>query len=223
MKLELACHKCIYESPQSKWELYEILINEKNEYVFTCNKGHINTINFMPLKFQLLFESGLNAIKDGYFLESVLSLTASLERFYEFYIIEILRSRKFSPAQIEEIFKSIARQSERQLGAFYLVYALNNKAPADRRLSNKWSEFRNSVVHKGYIPNRNEVYKYAAEIFEIVMHYYKPLLELNPSLEYIKNYGDKDILLVRNFALSGTTIKDEVDFDLYFNRHYKIK
>jgi hypothetical protein len=61
-------------------------INNENLYEITCEKGHKSLLTQQCFKFEILFESALYAIKDEYYLESILSLTASMERFFEFYI-----------------------------------------------------------------------------------------------------------------------------------------
>lgn len=153
-----------------------IPIQENDLYHFKCINGHDNLLEIQAFKFEILFESGLCAIKDKYFLESGLSLTASLERFYEFFIRIVMKANGLPSDIFEEIFKNVANQSERQFGAFLCIYGLIYKENPPVLLSKKFVEFRNKVVHKGYLPNENEVLEYAKEVFKIIKFYYTKIL-----------------------------------------------
>ena len=58
---------------------------DDGRYEVRCQAGHLNTVFLDNVKFELLFEMGLNALIDGYPREAVSSFASSLERFYEFY------------------------------------------------------------------------------------------------------------------------------------------
>jgi hypothetical protein len=143
---------------------------------------HISVVYFTNKKFDLLFESGLNAIKDLYFREAVASLAAALERFYEYSIRLIISD--LNPDLIESTWKNIANQSERQLGAFIFLYTKEfKKAPLS--LSNKMIEFRNKVIHKGYFPTKLEAIEFSQAILEIINGCYLSLKDFK-SLEIQK-------------------------------------
>lgn len=227
MQINIRCFEC---SKKSEKDIPQkvVSINENNFYEFTCPYGHITKYYLNPYKFQLLFESGLNAILDGYYLESVLSITASLERFYEFYTKEILKTKGIKEEEIEEVFKPISRLSERQYGGFLMVYAITNGHSAKQRLTDKNGKFRNSVVHKGYIPNEIEVLKYASEVYKLVLHYYKELINISPQIEIENKISRPDlkpndermtlVTVIRGFALSETSIKQGYELDDYLNK-----
>lgn len=61
-------------------------VRDENHYALTCPKGHRNVVVLQQQKFEVLFEIGAHAIEDGYYREAVSSFTASLERFYEFFV-----------------------------------------------------------------------------------------------------------------------------------------
>ncbi len=56
-----------------------------NNYTFTCENGHKQTVLLQQQKFEMLFEVGANAILDGYYREAVSSFASSLERAYQFF------------------------------------------------------------------------------------------------------------------------------------------
>lgn len=177
MKLHTYCFKCTSENPSytMQYETYHAL-SESNLYYFKCPKGHDNLFIFQVFKFEFLFESGLCAINDKYYAESVLSLTASLERFYEFFIRISMRAQDLGDV-FETLFKSISKQSERQFGAFLCYYSTIYKEFPPKLMSNKMVEFRNDVIHKGYLPNEEEVMAYAEHIYKIISFYYIQLLK----------------------------------------------
>src|ERR1700681_1770876 len=92
MIVRLFCPKCAYEVSKSIADYAEVdvplpvsQLSESGEYEVVCGRGHISCVQLLNLKFELLFEMGLNALVDGYGREAVSSFAASLERFYEFY------------------------------------------------------------------------------------------------------------------------------------------
>jgi hypothetical protein len=174
MKFSTYCLKCI----RDKQEIIlnsNLSISEDDLYQFTCPNGHLNLVELQAFKFELLFESGICAIKDKYYMESVLSITAAMERFYEFFVKTVQLSQTLPTDLIEESFKLISRQSERQLGAYIILYSSIFKA-IPPNLKTTSIEFRNSVVHKGYLPSEKESIKYAEEVYLIVKHAYIKLL-----------------------------------------------
>lgn len=189
-----------------------IPIHENDLFHFKCINGHDNLLEIQAFKFEILFESGLCAIKDNYFLESVLSLTASVERFYEFFIRIVMKANGLTSDVFENIFKNIAKQSERQYGAFVCIYGLIYKENPPVSLHNKFVEFRNKVVHKGYLPNEKEVLEYAEEVFKIIKFYYSKILSDNKKniFDYIfeiqkrRRVDNKD--LIDKLGVSITTM-----------------
>jgi len=128
-------------------------------YKVVCPAGHNNTVVLQVDKFEVLFELALNAIVDGYYRDAVASFTASLERFYEFYVNVGCDIQGVSAPVFEAAWDSVSRQSERQLGAFVFTYVLlHGKPPA--LMSNRDVEFRNEVTHKGRIPTKERAIEY---------------------------------------------------------------
>lgn len=136
-----------------------------------CNQGHDMAIIVRAPKFEVLLESGADALNLGFTLEASSSFSAALERFYEFSINVILKRRGMNEDVYKEMFKAMSRQSERQLGSFLVLHALIfGEAYVPNK---KVIEFRNAVIHKGTIPTPVEAKKYCslvyAEIYKIGM------------------------------------------------------
>jgi len=130
----------------------------------TCPEGHRSAVIYNVRKHELLFTSGAMALLDGYVNEAVSSFVVALERLYEFYVRVICRKRRLTIDVFESTWKTLARQSERQFGAFCLLFALETGTSFS--LSTSVPNFRNKVIHRGYIPSNQEVYDFAEKIFK---------------------------------------------------------
>lgn len=174
MKIFISCMKCLEQFGVPNLNFMETEICDNGIYKTTCNKGH-ETVTFLQQdKFEVLFDMGAMALIDGYPREAVSSFAASLERFYEFCIKVFLLKRKISMEKFNDTWKLVSNQSERQLGAFYFLY-LDILGNTPKSIDKKQIEFRNKVIHKGYIPKYEEVTKYA----DCLLNYmYKILKEL---------------------------------------------
>jgi hypothetical protein len=71
------------------------------------------------------------------------------------------------------MFAEMARQSERQLGAFMMLYASEFAEPYKPNI--KIVEFRNSVIHKGVIPEPDSARKFCADVYELIVPLYGKL------------------------------------------------
>lgn len=143
-------------------QFYNLHISNSNIIEFNCNKGHQNIIYLKNLKYEILFESGLAAYKDGYLGEAISSFYSSLESFYEslsFYFINIL-----NPAiNLSEYKNTKIKTSERKIGAFYSLYlVVMNEAPI--QISNKVIETRNLVIHGSKYPTESETSSFGNSI-----------------------------------------------------------
>ena len=59
------------------------------------------------------------------------------------------------------------KQSERQIGAFYILQLLEF-GETKFIISDKWINFRNKVIHQGYIPKSDEAIDYGQYILSII-------------------------------------------------------
>ena len=172
MLVDLICGECIKECLKND----DLFINElmvpvsqiveSGIYNVTCDKGHKTKVALRNAKFELLFELGLNGVIDGYFREGVSNFTASLERFFEFFV-KVALQNEINENVFQEAWKNVKNQSERQLGAYIFLYIkVIKKMPL--LLSSKAVSFRNEVIHKGYIPTKEQTLEYGENIRRII-------------------------------------------------------
>ena len=164
------------------------IIDNDMTYIFDClnvsGTNHSSILFILNQKFDLLFESGLSAKRDKYYREAISSFSTSLERFYE-YCIKVLLFENGND-QIEKSWKQISKQSERQLGAFIVLY-LQKTGKSPTLLSNKMIELRNKIIHKGYYPNEKETDEFMMNILEIINNIYSSIKE--KSEMFIEQYN----------------------------------
>jgi hypothetical protein len=143
-------------------------INNSGIYEINCDKGHKSKTIIDNINFEILFEYGLNAIADGYYREAVSSFTASMERYFEFFIKTVLRASDIDFFTVDKIWKHINNQSERQLGAYITMYSQTFREEPILLNANKDVPFRNSVIHKGYIPSKWEAVDFGSSVMKII-------------------------------------------------------
>ena len=169
MRLPFSCMECTFGEDKLAVPPYPTYVELKDDgrYEFTCPQGHKTVTILQQQKFELLFEIGAYALVDGYYRESVASFTAALERFYEFFFrVVFLREHQEDDA-VEKSWKTMAAQSERQLGAYVAAYLMTFKS-APELLPNSKVKFRNNVIHKGAIPSKQEALQFGQAIMDIV-------------------------------------------------------
>ena len=71
-----------------------------------------------------------------------------------------------SPSLLESPWKQIAVQSERQYGAFIILFPA--VASGSFNLPQQIPELRNKVIHRGYIARSDEVLEYAKTSFGVI-------------------------------------------------------
>jgi len=179
MVLDLVCYDCIMEQVnRDETDGYggaSILIpfeqvNNIGIYEVICSKGHKSKTIIDNINFEILFEYGLNAIVDGYYREAVSSITSAMERYFEFFIKTNLRKSTTDFDSINKVWKKVSNQSERQLGAYILLYFQAFGKEPLLLDQNKEIPFRNSVIHKGYIPTKREAVDYGNSVMKIIEH-----------------------------------------------------
>lgn len=148
-----------------------------------CSRGHKSSIILQSPKFEILLDSAANAILEGYTLEGCATLYAAYERLIEFAIKVMCIKGALEEALISNIFKEVSVQSERQIGAFIFLYALNFSETY--RPKRDIIEFRNKCIHKGYIPTKEETFDFADKIYCEISSIYKKLEDNFPE-EVIK-------------------------------------
>lgn len=147
-----------------------------------CDRGHRTFTIIQQAKYEILSELAVVALHDGYYREAVASFASSLERIYEYYIDLICRHRGIVRAEFESAWKPLQKLSERQFGAFLMLYLLENGKPF-QPLHQKHTEFRNKVIHTGKIPSRAEAIGYGQAVGECAL----PLISLINSEKYFSS------------------------------------
>ena len=170
-------------------------------YEGCCQHGHKIKATLDQFQYEILFEIAIQAIIDGYFRDAVSSFTSALERFHEVFVKTVLirKIRYFN--LIEEAWAKIDNQSERQLGAYIFLF-METLGEMPVTLSNTQVSFRNSVIHKGKIPSKEETIQYGNAVLDAIW----------PSMKQLKEKYQKEIELLceveRVKAIAGQ--KDEI-------------
>lgn len=193
MKIALICSECFSSIVDSQatlelGSLFYVPLGDSPLYKATCPYGHTSSYIITNPKYELLYESGVKALEDGYYREAVSSFAAALERFYEFLIQSHFVDENTTqlPKAFHDTWKVLSTQSERQLGAFYMLYmhefgqaapVVDNKFVQSLKLDlgikgNEPTTFRNKVIHQGYIPRREQVIAYG----EVISYYIHNIL-----------------------------------------------
>ncbi|MCI8208166.1 hypothetical protein AUC61_01340 [Pseudomonas sp. S25] len=214
MEIMIPCSKCAFAAQVTEGDFSPegillrsrtVLVQEHNLYRAACPEGHELVAILDNLPFELLFESGLEALVDCYLRESVSSFAAALERLYEFSIRVQLTSDKVDINELEVMWKSVAAQSERQLGMYIGLRTLKDgKPPA--MLPQSLSKLRNSVIHKGYFPTSKEAFGFGEVVFRLIMD---EVLRLD---EYYKDAVGAQIHAHREKALKSLSREEEPYF-----------
>jgi hypothetical protein len=166
MRVRLICTEC-YETSGTPW--FVETIREDGLYTGKCPAGHNLLLATQTLRHEMLFEIALNAIEDTYYREAISSFAASVERFYEFAIRVICQSRSAAEDLLEQGWRKVANHSERQLGVYIFLYFLEFGALPEL-LSNRMTELRNEVVHRGLLPNKEQTLAFGSAAYEVIQH-----------------------------------------------------
>ena len=162
----------------------------------TCNRGHKTLTIIQQVKFELLSQMAIQAIVDNYYRDAIASFTAALERLYEFYTAAVCLKHGVAPTAFGAAWKSLARQSERQLGAFVAAHLLDT-GQGPQLMRPKQIELRNDVVHKGRLATRDEAVSYG----EAAVGCAQPILDLL----------QKPALIASTRTLVGEHLQDRFD------------
>ncbi len=186
MKLRINCPKCIGSGEQT---VVKVEPTNDGRFEATCSAGHHFKTTVGYHDFQILFEIGVNAIHDGYYREAVGSIAASYERFLEFFIRIVAKKSEIEASAIDDAWKAVGKQSERQLGAFVFLYLTSFKE-APKLLPNSRVTFRNEVIHKGKIPDRANCIKYGDAVQQSILSVLRKLWATHQR-EVISSINDK--------------------------------
>ena len=196
MKVFLHCPSCDFAAAK----LFSVELLPKNDCVYEieCPKGHRFLANILYHEFQKLFEVAVNALADDYYREAVGSFAASYERSMELFIRIVMKANGTPDDELANAWKKISRQSERQLGAFIMLFVLEfgTQPPL---LANAQIELRNHVIHQGYFPTKEECLKYGRAVLDSIRQTIRVLSDSKKhQVELIRSINDQG-----DFSSSG--------------------
>lgn len=128
-------------------------------------------------KFELLFESGANALLDGYLLQSVASFAAALEQFQVFYIRAVCEKWSSPNEMVLKALNQHVNRAERQLGAYVTLFLIENGSVPKLLPEDPTVKLRNKIIHRGYFPSEDEATNYGQAVLELLEAGYRQLLE----------------------------------------------
>lgn len=171
--------QCFDEQGHPSDELLSVELRDDGLLRATCPKGHHTITAIQEQKYEILFDLAVMALLDGYPREGAAGMAASLERFYEFVIKTLSAKRGVDGEIFSNSWRLVSNQSERQFGAFVFSYMLESGAvpptiddvkptqvEGQDWKNRPWKEFRNAVVHKGYMPSYSEAMAYGRLVFD---------------------------------------------------------
>ncbi|MCO6163820.1 hypothetical protein [Flavobacterium sp. NRK F7] len=185
------CFQCLNEDSSNYEELrnelikenklhIEIELNSENEYFIECKNGHTQALKLQAENFEILFDLATLALIDGYSKEAFSTLYSSYERFIEFTIKIICHSKSINKEEFIEGWKLVKKQSERQLGAFYIIQLIEF-GKIEFELPKKWIEIRNQVIHNGEIPSSKKVIEFGNDLLNFIFSILEKLNEKYPN------------------------------------------
>lgn len=193
MKIPISCSECEKEITDENpvVDVYGtvLLVSESGYYEFTCPKGHKTSTILNMQKYDLLFTLGVNAFIDCYYREAFVNFSASLERFYEFALRVIARSKQIDSDLFEKSWKNVSNQSERQFGAFlfsWLFIEGQFYTEIAHKKIGEMTQLRNEIVHKGKLASQEDCKGYGQYVVGIM----KPIRDILFD-KYKKSYEEE--------------------------------
>ncbi|MFN7610998.1 MAG: hypothetical protein ACK5QX_08700, partial [bacterium] len=137
-----------------------------------CKKGHNQIIYLTNPLYSILFDNSVIALKEKNYRGCIFEAASALERFFE-HALRILIIPHKDIGDMEKVkqynaaWKLIKNMSERQLGAFVMLFhKTTSQSPV--LLSEKLINLRNNTIHKGYIPDEGEALQFIGSIYELI-------------------------------------------------------
>ncbi len=206
MLVKLFCPICAYEQTKllSSNTTIDVMvplmrISDDGKYEVRCTKGHTSTVILDNIKFELLFEMGLNAIIDGYPREAVSSFASALERFYEFYWMVVMKYQNINMDDVNNSWKHMNKLSERQVGAYISAALLLTKKTPTLLKPDKEIALRNKVIHNGYIPTEDEAIEYGDAVMDLI----------NIGIEQLRLHANDALVSVYDYLSPKDDNKDD--------------
>lgn len=146
---------------------YDLEVPDSGVLELVCYRRHRTVICLPAERHRMLFDTAASALVDGYPREAVASFAAGVERYYEYLIRVLLTANEVPEAEVQKGWKAVGSDSQRQLGAFRLLF-LSEFRVAAPQLPDRLVAFRNNVIHKGYFPTEQEAMEFGETCFNHV-------------------------------------------------------
>ncbi|MBD8641119.1 hypothetical protein [Sphingomonas sp. CFBP 13733] len=193
MKTICLCMQCQVEQGMPNLSSVELVEIPENGVLWTtCSLGHHTATVLQNERFEILSEMALSAIVHEHYRDAVASFASALERLWEYGVGAICRRQGIPADVFEAMWKPLKNSSERQVGAYLVAYAVQTNSVAPM-LPNAAISFRNNVIHKGYLPNREETIKFCQSVADCA----HPLLLLLGSDEFQETVRDLTTELIQ--------------------------
>lgn len=166
MKVPVFCVQCRYERLlEAGYPAKMMEVSDSGIFEIKCDNGHSTVIALENEKFELLSRMAVEAIIDGYYRDSIVSFSASLERLHELFLkaVCIKSSLNITSSELDSTWKVIKNQTERQLGGFLVAYLIETGQAAPT-LKDEIVKMRNKVVHKGYFPTYSDAVCFGKDV-----------------------------------------------------------
>ena len=172
MKISYHCAKCKNFLTKET----QVIDNIPQDFIVNvrCENGHDQKIILTNPLYSLLFDNSIIAFQQKNYRACIFEAASSLERFYEHAIrIFIIRHKDIDNQEKIERYnlawKAIKHMSERQLGAFIMLFLqLTDDFPII--LNENLTKIRNSTIHKGYLPSEEEAFKFLSNVHYIIQN-----------------------------------------------------
>lgn len=177
---------------------------------FQCRQK--NLFIFQSMLFEFLFDLGCLAYFDGYYREAIFNFSSSLEIFRKFFITTVLNKKGFSNDEIKILWESFSKYSQRQLGAYNVLYFLEFNKPIEKtKIEKNIREFlndnRNKTIHNGEFITKEDTIKYGSYVFEEIKDVYLQIIDNNSLSSYLLlDIERRDIKKIIRSNFPSTTV-----------------
>ena len=204
-KIDHICNIC-ESKPENTQRSFAIgyVENLDSQVKMKCSDGHEFTALLEIPKFAFMFENGLTAFNNGFYIEAFSCFYSAIELFRVDFSLAYFHSYEGkSVNELKKHFEAI-KNSERIYGIYKLALGLYSGDSADKEFTTikikvdknkKITELRNLVVHAGHIPSKNEVEQVGYSIYKYIIKIEKnnKIEQKNPMdyiqfLQWRKNY-----------------------------------
>lgn len=216
MRIAIDCAFC---APHEKRPVpLDVELTDDLYLKFTCDNGHKNLRFVETERFSVLFDLGMFALEDGYSREAVANFAASMERMHEFYIRVVCKKHSIPDDMVRDTWKQVANQSERQLGAFSFLYLLETKKnPPPLPMV----DFRNKLIHKGYIPSYAQSLDYGKIVHEYMTHIVAQM-NRDAGRFVVEAHADQRKKVTDGKHNSNMSFKHYIPFGTTYTKYYKM-